>query len=174
MPGPAPHVGKAAPESPAFRPASHAPSPARSPAGSHLLSPPSLREYPRTPAPAREQIPSAVRGEGLEFQDLLHRFRTECVPQVPILLESQPEIGSHPCDAGKAKCRVGRDAASGVDDFVEPREGDAKPNGEGGLGDAQGPQELLHEHFPGMGGRSIGGEAPANEDRGVAAFSGGR
>lgn len=59
------------------------------------------------------------------------------MPEIPILLEAQPEVGAHTRHARKAKRRIRRNAALRVDYLVQPRERNSETNRERGLSNSQ-------------------------------------
>src|ERR1019366_6697120 len=64
------------------------------------------------------------------------------VPQVPVLLQSQPELGTHAEHARQTKGRVRRDTPLAPDDLVQARKRHTELHGKRRLRDAQGLEEF--------------------------------
>src|SRR5262245_2218540 len=73
------------------------------------------------------------------------------MPEIPVVLEPEPEVGRHPQNTLEAQGGIGRHRTFSVDDLVEPRKRDSQASREGGLAYAQGTKELLQKHLPRMG-----------------------
>ena len=87
------------------------------------------------------------------------------MPQIPILLQPEPEVRAHAGHLGEAQRRVGRDAALRVDHFIQPRKRHAELQGEGGLRQAERLEEFLEQHLARMGWRPMRGQATLHQRR---------
>jgi hypothetical protein len=124
------------------------------------------RRVPAAPTASRRERAAAPRpGKWLELRDLLGRLRPQRMPQVPVLLEPQPEVGAHPRHLRQPKRRVRGDPPLGVDHLVESRKRDPQLDGERGLRDPQRLEELLQQHLARMRGRPMSRKPPLDQRR---------
>ncbi len=93
--------------------------------------------------------PGALPGsaERLQDPDGGSALAPHRVPQVPVLLEAQPEVRPHPQHPLQPQRGVGGHAPFPAHDLVQTGERDPKTDGEGGLADPQRPEELLDQPF---------------------------
>jgi hypothetical protein len=77
--------------------------------------------------------------------------RLQGVPQVPLRLEPQPNLGVPARQSLEQQCCIGTHASASLHDRVEPLERDVHPIGSLDLGHAERLEELLEEHLAGMG-----------------------
>src|SRR6185295_8000459 len=91
----------------------------------------------------------------LELFDLSRLLAVHGVLEVPVLLQTEPEVGRHSEDTRQPKRRIRSDRTLAANDLIEPPEGDSQANRERGLADSEGLQELFEQHLSGMGRRKI-------------------
>ena len=77
-------------------------------------------------------------------------LRGKRMPQVPVLLQTKPEIRSHAGDPLQPERRIRRHASLATDDFIEPRIRNSKPPGERRLRYPQRLQKFLQQHLARM------------------------
>lgn len=85
------------------------------------------------------------------------------MPEIPIRLQSEPEVRAHASDACEAQRGVWGDGTLAANDLVQAWKRDAEANREGGLGNAEGLEKFFQQHFAGMGRRPLGWEPPLDE-----------
>lgn len=81
---------------------------------------------------------------------------TQRMPKIPILLETEPEVGTHTGYLRQPECGVRRHAPLAVDHLVEAREGYPELERECRLRDPQRFQEFVEEHLTRVGRRPVG------------------
>ena len=72
------------------------------------------------------------------------------MPEIPLRLERQPDLGIPARQRLEQECRVGADATTGLDDGVESLERNVHAPGRVNLRDAERFKELLQEHLSRM------------------------
>ena len=77
------------------------------------------------------------------------------MPQVPITLKIEPEVGSHPEESLQAQGCIGGHTTLAMHDLVKPRIGDAEPARSLGERKVVWLDELLQQHLTGMRGGAI-------------------
>ena len=109
------------------------------------------------PAPKRHQgagVRSCNVWQGIELGDSLRRPAVHRVPEIPILLQAEPEVGRHADHSRQPQGRIGCDPTLAANDFVQPRKGDSQPHRQCRLGDPERFEELLEQHLAGMSRRT--------------------
>jgi hypothetical protein len=96
-----------------------------------------------------------------QFRYCASRVATLGMPQVPVLLQTEPEGSTRAGHLLETQRRVGGHPSPATDDAVETRERDAELSRERDLADAQRPQELLEQDLPRMRRRSLARESTA-------------
>lgn len=69
---------------------------------------------------------SSGAGQRLQARDLRRLLRPERMPEIPILLEAEPEVRTHAGHLSEPQRRIGRDTPFRVDHFVQARKGHAE------------------------------------------------
>jgi hypothetical protein len=100
-------------------------------------------------------INSPRAAERFEALDLSRLVAVHGMPQVPVLLQAEPEVGRHADDPGQPQGRVGRDAALAAHDFVQPRERDVHPLGKLRLRDRQRHEKFFAQHLARVSRRPV-------------------
>jgi hypothetical protein len=104
---------------------------------------------------------SAGLAKWLELGDGRCTLTPHGVPEVPVELESEPEVRRHPQDTLETERCIGRHSPLAADNLVEPGERDAQANSEGGLADIQRPEEFLKKHLSGICRGPLRRQAPS-------------
>lgn len=89
------------------------------------------------------------------------------VPQVPILLQAEPEIGRHPDNLSESQRRIRCHPALAPRDFVQSRKRNPKPNRQGLLTDPKRLDKLFEQHLARMCWGRFFGSRRATNRRGV-------
>ena len=92
----------------------------------------------------------AGSGEWFKSLNLGCLIAVDCVPEVPVLLQTEPEIGRHSDHSLESQRGIGSDASLAADDFVQAWEGYAESLGKLRLRDLERDQEFITEHLAGM------------------------
>ena len=80
---------------------------------------------------------SAHVRQRLQFLDHHHPFGMERVPQIPVLLQAEPEVGAHAGDPGQPKRGIRPDGPLAQDDPVELGKRHAEPDSKSRLCDLE-------------------------------------
>jgi len=110
---------------------------------------------------------SACTRQRRQLGNLLGILRLESVPQIPVRLEPEPEIGTQTGDLRETQRRIGGNSALATNDFDQPGKRDAQADRERRLRDAKRLEKLVEEHFTGRGRRKRGGE-PSPDERAIS------
>jgi hypothetical protein len=98
-----------------------------------------------------------------ELGNLLGVLRPQAVPEIPVRLKLEPEIGTHASDLCKAEWRIGCDRALGANDFVQARKSDSQSDSERRLRDAERHQKVLKQDLAGRGRRKRRRQPPRDQ-----------
>src|SRR5262249_33999533 len=94
-------------------------------------------------------------GDRLKLLDPLRLRRVHRMPEIPVLLQAEPEVGRHAQHSSQSQRGVGRDATLPVNHLVQARIGHANPLGEIRLAHTQRLEKLLQQHLAGMRRRTV-------------------